>query len=255
MSVATVESAALRPIGAQRMVNAARNFAWTTPVLISGLFCAWPVLAQNADVQGRTLAATEGSTKPYKHPPLDAAGALSGKTLVQALQGGGFVLYMRHTETGKVTPQCTESNLTARGERDARFVGESIRALKIPVGSIASSPVCRVMDTAKHLGLGKFKITGDLSNVPVPPVSDLGLARSSRIATPPPPDSNTLLVSHMQGGKDIANWINLDFGEIIVYRPAATGAQAIARIRADDWYDLMDTGVMVGKNETAERQK
>lgn len=237
------------------MSVALRDFAWNMPVFLACLFCTWLAVAQDSSTPGRTFAATEGSTKPYQHPPLNSAGALSGKALVQALQGGGFVLYMRHTETGKVTPQCTEINLTARGERDARFVGDSIRSLKIPVTFIASSPVCRVMDTAKRLSLGEFETTGDLSNVPVAPINDVGMARSQRIATPPQRGGNTLLVGHMQGGKDTHNWINLDFGEIIVYRPAAAGTQAIARIRADDWYDLMDIGGITGKNGNTERQK
>lgn len=255
MIAASIDLAALRPVVPLRTVNAFRDLVRTAPFFAVWLFCTWPAVAPASNAPSRVLAATEGSTKPYQHPPLDSAGALSGKALVQALQGGGFVLYMRHAETGKVTPQCTESNLTARGERDARFIGDSIRALKIPVTFIAASPVCRVMDTAKRLSLGEFETTGDLSNVPIPPINDLGVARSQRIATPPQLGGNTLLVSHMQGGKDINNWINLDFGEIIVYRPVAAGTQAIARIRADDWYDLMDIGGITGKNGNAERQK
>ena len=185
-------------------------------------------------------AATEGSTVPYVNPPLDESLRLSGKALIDALRKGGYVLYIRHTETGNVTPECIASNLSSRGERDARFIGESLRKLRIPVGKVLSSPVCRVRDTARLMGVGEAEVTIDLSNTPPTPEFDLDAVRNRRINTPPQAGSNALLVSHMQGGKQVSNWIYLDFGEIIVYRPTAQGrATAMARIRADDWYDLM----------------
>ena len=62
--------------------------------------------------------ATEGSTKPYPYPPMNA-NVLSGNALVTALRAGGYVLFMRHTETGKLTLECIVGNLTPCGERDA----------------------------------------------------------------------------------------------------------------------------------------
>ncbi len=150
------------------------------------------------------------------------------------------MLFMRHTQTGIVTPQCTTSNLSPAGERDARFVGESIRALAIPIGRVMSSPVCRVADTAKLLGLGEPVLSNDLSNMPASPDIDLGAARAKWLAQASAPATNALLVSHMQSGKAQAEWIHLDFGEIVIFRPDGKGGSAaIARIRADDWYDLI----------------
>lgn len=181
-------------------------------------------------------------TRPYAHPQIDEAKSLRGEPLLAALRQGGHILFMRHTQTGTVTPQCATSNLSQAGERDARFVGDSIRSLRIPIGRVISSPVCRVADTARLLGFGTPELSSDLSNLPPSPDADLGALRGKRIAEPPAPGTNVFLVSHMQSGKTQAQWIHMDFGEIVVFRPDGRGrSDAIARIRADDWYDLMDS--------------
>ncbi|MEQ1516467.1 MAG: hypothetical protein ABL931_08275 [Usitatibacteraceae bacterium] len=188
----------------------------------------------------RERAATEGSTVPYRYPLLDPAKALTGTALLAALKKGGLVMYMRHTQTGNVTAECERSNLTAAGERDARFVGESIKTLRIPIGKVVSSPVCRVLDSAKFLGLGEPILSNGLSNQAAPAGFDLDAARGKLIAELPARGNNTLLVSHMQSGKTQSQWIYLDFGEIIVYgRSGNNEIEALARIRADDWYELM----------------
>ena len=196
--------------------------------------------AQTTPPLERVHAASEGVTRPYSHPTIDEAGALKGAALLSALRQGGLILFMRHTQTGTVTPQCIASNLSPAGERDARFVGESVRKLGIPISRVLSSPVCRVADTAKLLALGEPELSVDLSNVPTPQEADLDAARAKRLAEMPARATNTLLVSHLQGGKTQAQWIYLDFGEIVVFRPDGKGqSNALARIRADDWYDLM----------------
>ena len=227
----------------------APNLAAACLLLIPGVNLAVPTIAaaRDAEVSARqTKAASEGSTVPYRNPQLHPEKTLSGVALLAELRQGGYVMFMRHTETGTVTDACEQSNLSSRGERDARFVGESVRKLGIPIGRVLSSPVCRVADTAKLIGLGEPELTNDLSNVPMPPDADLGAARAKRLAETPvratraTHATNTLLVSHMQSGKTQAQWIYLDFGEIVIFRPDGKGeSNAVARIRADDWYDLM----------------
>lgn len=194
-------------------------------------------------------AATEGSTKPYRYPPLDSANVISGNALITALRAGGYVLFMRHTETGTVTPECNVSNLTPRGERDAARIGKALQSLVVPIERVASSPVCRVQDTARSLGLGPFEITEDLSNASKRPDFNLHAARGKLIATMPAKGKNLLLVSHMQSGNITSDMIYLDFGEIIVYRPDGTGAQPVARIRADDWRELIESKAGTAKYE------
>ena len=185
-------------------------------------------------------AATEGATQPYPYPKMEPAATLTGRALLDALRKGGYVLYMRHTETGAVTLDCNASNLTSRGERDAARVGAALKSLAIPLKRIASSPVCRVRDSARNLGLGGFDLSEDLANVPVRPGFDLHAARGKLLATVPAKGSNTLLVSHMHAGNSIEQKIDLDFGEVIVFRPdGKVGSDAIARIRVDEWARLI----------------
>jgi phosphohistidine phosphatase SixA len=192
---------------------------------------------------GRVLAASELNTRDpevikraYPHPKIDPAQELKGEALIRELRKGGFVLYMRHTQTGTVTPECTMSNLTTAGERDAAFIGNSIRSLRIPIDRVWSSPVCRVFDTAKLLGVASPAATNDLTNVAGSPAFDFDTARVARLVASPPSGSNTLLVGHLQRGKDESQSLYLDFGEIVAFRPDGKGgATPVARIRADDW--------------------
>ena len=163
--------------------------------------------------------------------------------LKDALLRGGLVLYLRHTESGVPTPQCTVSNLTPRGEADAVKIGQIIRDLKLPVTKIFSSDICRVQDTAHLLGLGAIDITEDLTNMPKRAGHDIHAARMKLLATPPPSASHHLLVSHLHGGDRDEQAIYLDFGEIVVYRPDGKGgSNAVARIRMEDWPNLVSAG-------------
>ena len=179
----------------------------------------------------------------FLFPRVDPAQELRGESLIRALRSGGHVLYMRHTQTGAITPACTQSNLSPDGEREARLVGESLRALRIPIDRILSSPVCRVADTAQLLGFGEFETTQDLSNVAPGDGFDLDAARKARISSPlRRENANTLMVGHMHAaGANENDWIRLDFGEIIVYKVQPGGPIPVARIRANDWNFLRET--------------
>ncbi|MBL8514787.1 MAG: histidine phosphatase family protein [Betaproteobacteria bacterium] len=195
----------------------------------------------------RVLAASELNTRDpeiiqraFQNPKIVQANALSGAALLQALRQGGFVLYMRHTQTGTITQTCNVTNLTMAGARDARFIGESMRKLRIPIDRVLSSPICRVLDTARLLGLGEIEVVRGLSNDAGPERFDLSSARAALIAETPKKGTSRMLVSHTHAGPNPASWMQLDFGEIIVYRPGTSnGGEPIARIRADDWYTLL----------------
>lgn len=184
-------------------------------------------------------AATEGASKPYLYPSMDPANTLAGEALIAALRKGGYMLYMRHTETGTITPMCGVSNLTPRGERDAARVGKALQSLGIPIERIASSPVCRVQDTARNLSLGGHEVLEGLSNESTRAEFDVHAARGKLLATQPGVEKNVLLVSHMHGGNDLSQAIYLDFGEIVVFRPDGKGGNAaVARVRVDEWANL-----------------
>lgn len=195
------------------------------PVLAPGVAPGWPALPPVAD--------------PPSPPVVDPAKELKGPALVEALRKGGFVLYMRHSETGTVTEKCDTSNLSAIGEENARSIGAALRDLKIPIGAVRSSQPCRCVGTARLLDLGTVDITEDLNPSAPRPGFDIGAARSKRLAELPPVGTNTVLVSHLHGSRNKDEWLHLQMGEIIVFRPEASPrAEAVARIQVADWAAL-----------------
>ena len=178
---------------------------------------------------------------PLALPPpiVDPALELKGNALVAALRKGGLVLYMRHTETGVVTEKCEQSNLSAIGEANARAVGVALRELKIPVGVVRSSFACRVADTARLLGLGAVESNEDLNPVAPREGFDIGAARTRRLNEMPAAGTNTVLVSHLHGSRKKEEWLHLEMGEIIVFKPDSNSpAVPIARVRVAEWMAL-----------------
>lgn len=83
--------------------------------------------------------------------------ALEEAALWQRLRAGGLVILMRHatTEPGLGDPEgfklgdCkTQRNLAASGIEEARRVGERLKAERIPIARVLTSPWCRCRDTA-----------------------------------------------------------------------------------------------------------
>ena len=172
-------------------------------------------------------------------PVVDPAKELKGAALIGALRKGGLVMYMRHAETGTVSENCDKSNLSAIGEENARTVGAALRELKIPVGVVRSSQPCRCADTARLLGLGRVEITEDLNPVAPREGFDIGAARSKRLNEAPASGTNTVLVSHLHGSRKKEEWLHLEMGEIIVFRPEGNSpAVPIARVRVAEWVAL-----------------
>lgn len=172
-------------------------------------------------------------------PVIDPAKELKGTALIEALRGGGFVLYMRHTQTGVVTEKCGASNLSEKGEQDARIVGAALGQLNIPFGAVWSSEACRCADTARAVGVGKVEVTEDLNPVAPRAGFDIGAARTRRLVAMPLRGTNTLLVSHLHGSRDKAEWVHLEMGEVIVYRPDGGAVPvAVARIPLPGWAAL-----------------
>ena len=203
--------------------------------------CSLGVFAQN-----QTASPGQGTTPtqapqlpPPQLPIIDPAKELKGAALIEALRKGGFVLYMRHAETGVVTEKCERSNLSAIGEENSRAVGSALRELNIPIGAVASSEPCRCADTARLLGFGTVDITEDLNPIAPRPGFDIGAARMKRLNEMPATGTNTMLVSHLHGSIKKEEWIHLQMAEVIVYRPDGRAqADAVARIPLATWLTL-----------------
>lgn len=90
--------------------------------------------------------------------PTWLAAARADEALWSLLQRGGQVVMVRHalTDPGIGDPQqfrlgdcATQRNLSAQGRDEARRLGEVLRARKVPVARVWSSPWCRAQETAR----------------------------------------------------------------------------------------------------------
>jgi phosphohistidine phosphatase SixA len=88
---------------------------------------------------------------------LAAPGAWAAETVWQRLRRGGLVILMRHASTvaGVGDPRdfrlgdcTTQRNLSEKGRDEARRVGARIRAERVPIDRVYSSPWCRCHETA-----------------------------------------------------------------------------------------------------------
>ena len=196
-----------------------------------------------------TLAFLSGQAQ---EPPVPQAGLpqfpvftegkrLEGAALGAAMQKGGFVFYLRHAETGPTSEDCNQTNLTAKGRDEAKGIGDAIRALKIPIGRVISSDVCRALETARLANVGVVEVNEDLHRMPKRLDHKFHEGRAKLIATPPLPGTNTLLAGHIHFGNGTDQRLFMQLGEMIVFRPQTEGPpDVVARIRFEDWAKLLE---------------
>lgn len=154
----------------------------------------------------------------------EPAGPLTGDALVEALQAGGLVVYLRHAATddapdGLPTDPCSrQRGLTEAGRQQARDIGAAVRALDIPVGEVRASPYCRTADTAE-LAFGRVQRDDVL--LPIPSGADgeaRGKARLRELLSSEPDDGNTVLVGHVSNLR-LAVDASPEEGGAVVIRP------------------------------------
>ena len=174
--------------------------------------------------------------------------SLQGAELLSVLRAGGFVLYFRHADTdfsqrdsqGMNFDDCAaQRNLTARGRENARAIGEALRALGIPIGSVLASPYCRTVETAMLAFGAAEKSMAVREGGPLPPGSPgrfAGLA--ALLSSPPAPGGNTVIVGHAYPFYGLVGGQYLDEGEAAVVRPRGTSFEVLARVGAKQWRDL-----------------
>jgi broad specificity phosphatase PhoE len=182
----------------------------------------------------------------------DPAAALSGAKLVRALQGGGFVIYFRHADTGTPSAEgsavdlerCeTQRNLNDHGRDQARSIGAEFRRLRFPVGDILTSEFCRCWQTAE-LAFGRYRRLGTLTGVGRNPEAAEKRSQSAAglrelLATRPPAGSNTVLVSHGYNLFDLEQFLLGTQGEAAIYLPDGHGGYTlVARVVPEAWAGL-----------------
>ena len=170
------------------------------------------------------------------------AWAIDEAQLWQQLRRGGNVILIRHASTmpGLGDPQgfrlddcATQRNLSDAGREEARRVGERLRAERVPIGSVYTSPWCRCRETAA-IAFGKGEDWAPLSSVFDMPDKDAEFTErvKKRIGTysSRAMKGNVVMVTH---NVNIASLTKLSVapGEMVVVRPdGCCGLRVVGRL-------------------------
>lgn len=178
-----------------------------------------------------------------------------GRELVDALRGGGHVIYFRHAATdwaqtdrhdtlsqvGSCDPQVMRQ-LSAPGRQTATRVGESMRRLGIPVGRVLASEFCRTAETAHLLDLGPVQLTRDVINANVAAQvggrDALAATARARLVEPTVPGTNTVIVAHGNVFLLVAGTRPVEAGAAIVRGTGGEAFDVVAMLAPEDWFGL-----------------
>jgi phosphohistidine phosphatase SixA len=136
-------------------------------------------------------------------PPVDTG----ADALAARLRQGGHVLFIRHAitdrrdrDSGVLADRAGQRNIIAAGRAQARRLGAAFRALPVPHGRVLAGPVYRARETAEiAFGAAHVDIKTDLVADDYAAGFDyqrIVAAMRRRLATPPPPGLNTVMVGH-----------------------------------------------------------
>jgi phosphohistidine phosphatase SixA len=175
---------------------------------------------------------------------------LPSAALVLYLKHGGYVLLMRHAASPPDPPAKAlaepdnpgpERQLDATGKATARAMGEALRAMRIPVGRVESSPTYRALETARLAGLPTPETFAELGDGGAS-MQTLGEGQGAwlrhAVSQPPRPGTDTVIITHQPNIRaaypDLA--AGLADGEALVFRPGGEGGPRLeGRIKIEDW--------------------
>ena len=173
------------------------------------------------------------------------------KTLADAMRQGGYVIVFRHGATNRDQADTDPLNhanvakqrlLSESGKEVAKQVGESFKALRIPIGKVYTSKFNRAVETGRLISASEVTPILDITEggLVATPIENDRRAEALRkmAATLPEDGKNTLLVTHKSNiidsfGKD---WFDVKEGEASIFRPDGSGKTTlIARVQAVEW--------------------
>lgn len=177
----------------------------------------------------------------------EQATAPATQPIVRTLQAGGHTLLMRHALSDATVGRqellrscATQRNLTIAGREQARAIGRAIRALRIPIGQVRASPLCRTRDTAR-LAFGRATLDRMLVNTGIlGTLADdrrRGRALRALVRQPPPEGENTVLVTHTPNILAASAEDDVGEGETLVLGRAG---RIVGRIDAKRWSALAE---------------
>lgn len=179
---------------------------------------------------------------PQEGPPVSFA---DDAALVRALRAGGYILALRHTHTdmnqkdeqGDNYDDCAKQrNLDNQGRMEARLIGESLKAMKLPIAAVYSSPFCRNKETAQ-LAFGAFTLQNACMGEDEASVA----ARAALLGTAPPQGQNVAIVTHRHSMARSTGLGLETFGEggaLVIIPRGGSNYEIVHTIDVKDWERL-----------------
>ena len=175
-----------------------------------------------------------------------AAQSLDEKSLISALQEGGYVIVMRHASSPRQVPNADTANpdnpqrerqLDESGRNDAIAMGEAIRKLGIPITEVESSPTYRTLETARMAGFRDVQIRDYLGNQGMQASSEAATNRFLENLAIVPRQGNRLLITHAPNIAAAFPGLSpeIEQGEALVIDPSSGVTEPVARIRISRW--------------------
>ena len=178
---------------------------------------------------------------------------LTGSVLVGALRTGGYVIVVRHARSPRQAPDARTANpdnttrerqLDATGRADAISMGKAMRALRIPIGRVLTSPAYRALETVRLAQWTQAEI--------IPELGDRGQSMQGVTAVESrwlqdqvaqfQNGTNTIIVTHLPNiTQAFPSDADVEDGDALVFGPSAGNKVAVVgRIKASEWVHLSE---------------
>lgn len=169
---------------------------------------------------------------------------------IEGLRRGGYFIFIRHGPTNRAEQDsdpsnlancATQRNLTDQGRAQARTLGEAVRKLNIPVGRVLNSEYCRAVEYAR-LAFERTEVEPSLvlpDPLPAEERQRNTEAMLRILASPPPPDTNVVMVAH---SPNIRDSVDVDLpveGGAVILKPNPGGKPTpVRRLLPEEWTTL-----------------
>jgi phosphohistidine phosphatase SixA len=196
-------------------------------------------------VVGAPVARAQASAQA---PAPAQAQAVPPEQLVALMRKGGLVLIVRHASSPQELPTEASANadnvklerqLDEAGRSGSIAMGQALRALKVPIGDVLTSPAYRAMETVRLAQFSKPSLIAELGEAPegMQGVSEAQAAFLRTRVAQKPRTGNTLIVTHNPNlTRAFPGWgSTVAQGETVVVRPDGVGIAVIGRIKIDEW--------------------
>lgn len=217
-------------IGVRRSVGPSRLPAMRTLAMIA--------------VLGASIPASASAQARDSIPWQTRINRLDDRSLLAALRGGGLILACRHAMTPdgvrdeSSTDRALQRNLSEEGREQAIAIGRAVRAARIGIGPVLSSPMYRTRESAE-LAFGDSAVELSPLLRREPPMSEI----MPLFTRQPPEGKNRVLMTHQGTLYRMLTMFRrpeIREGDCVVLRPddEAGTFQVIAKLSLADWERL-----------------